>query len=301
MRVGLALDLEALGSRGQSAAQCPSRWHLWQAVLGDLSRFGHSLAQCPACLQIRHLSRALSLKDSGFAIGLLWRAASIWACLVSFSLFYLPNGWMASLIRWIWIWASSGGGDGQGSLECCSPRGCRVRHDWTTELNRTWALYRTPNKWKRTPEARLKEPEKFNGRPLNAGPAHTLILFSNPTLGPLNHCCKTSHQILPGQDTHFFKALAVCPPWPGKATELFFSTSPKICLWDSGRYWCREAQFSASRLPRALNFFRSPIPCTQGIIGYIPTGSHNRTHSFYFWILSVVTLPDASKPMRSWR
>ena len=28
-----------------------------------------------------------------------------------------------------------GVGDGQGSLACCSPWGCRVRHDWVTELN----------------------------------------------------------------------------------------------------------------------------------------------------------------------
>ena len=28
-------------------------------------------------------------------------------------------------------------GDGQGSLACCSPWGCRVRHNWVTELN--WA------------------------------------------------------------------------------------------------------------------------------------------------------------------
>ena len=26
--------------------------------------------------------------------------------------------------------------EGQGSLACCSPWGCRVRHDWTTELSR---------------------------------------------------------------------------------------------------------------------------------------------------------------------
>ena len=30
-----------------------------------------------------------------------------------------------------------GVGDGQGSLVCCSPWGCRVRHDWVTELNWT--------------------------------------------------------------------------------------------------------------------------------------------------------------------
>ena len=29
-------------------------------------------------------------------------------------------------------------GDGQGGLACCSPWGCRVRHDWATELNWVW-------------------------------------------------------------------------------------------------------------------------------------------------------------------
>ena len=90
--VGLALDLEALGSWRQNAAQCPSWWHLWQAILRDYSWFGHSLARCPACLQIRHLSRALSFKDLEFAIGLFWKAASIWACVVSFSLPLLGLG-----------------------------------------------------------------------------------------------------------------------------------------------------------------------------------------------------------------
>ena len=28
-----------------------------------------------------------------------------------------------------------GDGDGQGSLACCSPWSCRVRHNWVTELN----------------------------------------------------------------------------------------------------------------------------------------------------------------------
>ena len=32
----------------------------------------------------------LVLQDLGFAMGLLWRAASIWACLVSF---FLPLSW----------------------------------------------------------------------------------------------------------------------------------------------------------------------------------------------------------------
>ena len=32
-----------------------------------------------------------------------------------------------------------GVGEGQGNLACCSPWGCKVRHDWTTELNWTAA------------------------------------------------------------------------------------------------------------------------------------------------------------------
>ena len=31
----------------------------------------------------------------------------------------------------------SGVGDGQGGLACCSPWGCRFRHDWATKLNWT--------------------------------------------------------------------------------------------------------------------------------------------------------------------
>ena len=82
----LALDLESLESVGQSVTQCAKWWHLQQAILGDVPRFGHSLAHCPACLQTTHLPGALSFKDLGFAIGLPWRAASIWAWLVSFLL-----------------------------------------------------------------------------------------------------------------------------------------------------------------------------------------------------------------------
>ena len=35
------------------------------------------------------------------------------------------DGWMASPTRWTWVWAALGVGDGQGSLVCCSPRGCK--------------------------------------------------------------------------------------------------------------------------------------------------------------------------------
>ena len=41
--------------------------------------------QCPnQCPKISHLPYALSFTDLEFAIGLPWRAASIWACLISF-------------------------------------------------------------------------------------------------------------------------------------------------------------------------------------------------------------------------
>ena len=35
-----------------------------------------------------------------------------------------------------------GVGDGQGSLVCCNPWGCRVRHNWATKLNWNKCLYR---------------------------------------------------------------------------------------------------------------------------------------------------------------
>ena len=73
-------------------AQCPNWQHLQQLVLGSLPWFGQYLAQCPTCLPIRHSYRALSFKDSEFAIALPWRAANIWACLVSLSLPFLGLG-----------------------------------------------------------------------------------------------------------------------------------------------------------------------------------------------------------------
>ena len=45
-----------------------------------------------------------------------------------------------------------GVGDGQGGLACCSPCGCRVRHDWVTELNwlqnQAWRLWLLDVLWK---------------------------------------------------------------------------------------------------------------------------------------------------------
>ena len=43
--------------------------------------------------------------------------------------------WMASPTQWTWVWVNSSVGDGQGGLECCSPWGHRVGHDWATEMN----------------------------------------------------------------------------------------------------------------------------------------------------------------------
>ena len=46
-------------------------------------------------------------------------------------------GWHDRLNRHRFGWTLAVG-DGQGGLAWCSPRGCRVRHDWVTELN--WDL-----------------------------------------------------------------------------------------------------------------------------------------------------------------
>ena len=41
--------------------------------------------------------------------------------------------WMASPTRWKWVWV----GSREFVMGCCSPWGCRVGHDWETELNCT--------------------------------------------------------------------------------------------------------------------------------------------------------------------
>ena len=46
------------------------------------------------------------------------------------------DGWMASSTQWTWMWPNSRWYEGQGSLVCCSPCGCRDRHDWVAE--RQW-------------------------------------------------------------------------------------------------------------------------------------------------------------------
>ena len=49
-------------------------------------------------------------------------------------------GWYHQLYEHEFEW-TPGVGDGQGGLVCCRPWGCRVRHDWVTELNWTdWSL-----------------------------------------------------------------------------------------------------------------------------------------------------------------
>ena len=45
------------------------------------------------------------------------------------------DGWMASPTKGHEFEQAPGVGDEQGSLVCCSPWGCRVRHDCATELN----------------------------------------------------------------------------------------------------------------------------------------------------------------------
>ena len=43
--------------------------------------------------------------------------------------------WRASLTHWTWVWVSSMSWQWKRSLACCSPCGCKVDHDWATELN----------------------------------------------------------------------------------------------------------------------------------------------------------------------
>ena len=52
---------------------------------------------------------------------------------------------------------------------------------------------------------------------------HICLILS--TTLPLNYCYKTPHQIFPMLDTIFEDMSPLCPPWPGKAIELYLSTS----------------------------------------------------------------------------
>ena len=45
------------------------------------------------------------------------------------------DGWMASLTRWTWFWASFGSWWWTGKPGMLQSMGCRVGHDWVTELN----------------------------------------------------------------------------------------------------------------------------------------------------------------------
>ena len=67
---------------------------------------------------------------------------------------------------------------------------------------------------------------------------------------PLSHCYKTPHQILPSVGHTVLKGMSpLCPPLPGKAVKLFFSTSPKTVS---------EIQFGISA--ERLSFWRQEWP-----------------------------------------
>ena len=51
------------------------------------------------------------------------------------------DGWMASPTQWTWVLVDSRSWWWTGLLVCCCPWGCRVGHDWATELNWTSAQY----------------------------------------------------------------------------------------------------------------------------------------------------------------
>ena len=77
---------------------------------------------------------------------------------------------------------AAGAGDGQGGLECCSPWGHRIRHDWVTELNWTGLRWRHSWPWtgEQAPERRQKTGMVFC---LQRGEQTAL---PSPTLGSLN-------------------------------------------------------------------------------------------------------------------
>ena len=47
------------------------------------------------------------------------------------------DGWMASLTQWTWIWVNSRSWWWTGRPGMLPSMGCRVRHNWATELNQT--------------------------------------------------------------------------------------------------------------------------------------------------------------------
>ena len=54
------------------------------------------------------------------------------------------DGWLASPTQWTWSEWTPGVGDGQGSLTCCSPWGCRVKHDWLNWAESTEVMWVCP-------------------------------------------------------------------------------------------------------------------------------------------------------------
>ena len=75
-------------------------------------------------------------------------------------------GWHHCL-DWHEFGETPGVGDGQGSLACCDSWGCKIRHDWATELNRTmWVITFLPRSkrllisWLQSPSAVILEPTK---------------------------------------------------------------------------------------------------------------------------------------------
>ena len=95
---------------------------------------------------------------------------------------------------------------------------------------------------RRPPEARWKELEKLIKT--------TWDEVKGPASPPLNHCHEAPHQILLGWNPGFEGRSPLCPPLPGKAIKLFFSTLPETL---SLRFYLalvyREAELSASKAP----------------------------------------------------
>ena len=122
------------------------------------------------------------------------------------------DGCMASLTQWTGDWVNSASWcwtwrpSMMQSMELQS-----IGHNWATELNWTCTCATC---MRRPPEARLKE----------CRPCTHPDPYQQPL--PLKDCYKTPHQMPPRLGHTVFEGMTLpCPPLPGKAIELFFSTS----------------------------------------------------------------------------
>lgn len=90
----------------------------------------------------------------------------------------------------------------------------------------------------------IKNPPKARGKECRPCTHPDLIILA--AAPSLNHCYKIPHQILRGWDTVFQGTGPLCPPLPGKAIKLLFSTSPKALSLKFYSHQCTEGKLPSS-------------------------------------------------------